>query len=139
MKHLKYFRKTSPRGEEFINKGWKDAKIGDIQSEDVIYQYVQELHGHDNFGDGDLGDRLEMFQQYQLQEVEIYNLDLQEWDIDEYVVDEYIAKFKESNSYPPIVVDDSYEDYSIIDGTHRANALSELGHKTILAWVGVSE
>jgi ParB-like chromosome segregation protein Spo0J len=38
--------------------------------------------------------------------------------------------------YPPIVLN---KDYSIIDGTHRINALDDLGYKTVIAFVGVKK
>ena len=47
---------------------------------------------------------------------------------------DYIKEYKNSNNYPPIVLND---EYGIIDGTHRVNALERLGLKEVKAWVGI--
>ena len=124
---------------KFGKECWKEAKVGDILPEDIIYQYVQSLHRDmSNFWEGDLSDRIENYSNYQLKEINISEIDIDEWEIDDSDVTEYKNKTRETNDYPPIIVDDKqWGKYSIIDGTHRANALHELRHKTIKAWVGV--
>jgi hypothetical protein len=76
-------------------------------------------------------------------------LDEYELDIDD--MEEYIDLYNKYNSYPPIVLDGdtsgglttlvngkwmTLNNYTIIDGTHRANALKEMGFKTIICFVG---
>jgi hypothetical protein len=139
MKHLKTYKifeaneKLKSRAD--LNKCWYNAKIGDKISEEYIYNYVQYLHDdyEGAFIDGDLGDRIEEFEIYKLTELSISQIDLDEFDINEDSVQEYKSIIKETGDYPPIVVD---EDYRIIDGAHRAVAVSELQDK-IKAWVGV--
>ena len=100
-----------------------------------VYTQVQKLHrNYDDFVDGDLGSRLDEYDYYELKEIPISDLDLEEWDVRDNLVADNIKKMKENPNYPPIVVGD---DMSIIDGIHRANALNELGYKTIKAYVGV--
>ena len=115
-----------------------NAKVGDILSNDVVYMYVQYLCDqagkYDNcFIDGDLGDRLDEYDNYILKEILIDKIDIEEWGFDMDDVEEYMKIYSKTKEYPPIVVS---ADYSIIDGTHRANALKHCGLKKILAFVG---
>jgi len=115
----------------------KNVKIGQIFKESQIYTYIQKLHrNQDDFIDGDIGERIERYKQYKVQAVNIEDIDIKEFDlIDEYVED-YVKEFEKKKTYPPIVL---ANDYQIIDGTHRANALEELGHKKIVAFVGIKK
>ena len=139
MRHLKTYKifeaneKLKSRAD--LNKCWYNAKIGDKISEEYIYNYVQYLHDdyEGAFIDGDLGDRIEDLEKYKLTELSISQIDLDEFDINEDSVLKYKSIIEETGDYPPIVVD---EDYRIIDGAHRAVAVSELQDK-IKAWVGV--
>lgn len=139
MRHLKTYKifeaneKLKSRAD--LNKCWYNAKIGDKISEEYIYNYVQYLHDdyEGAFIDGDLGDRIEEFEIYKLTELSISQIDLDEFYINEDSVLEYKSIIEETGDYPPIVVD---EDYRIIDGVHRAVAVSELQDK-IKAWVGI--
>ena len=139
MRHLKTYKifeaneKLKSRAD--LNKCWYNAKIGDKISEEYIYNYVQYLHDdyEGAFIDGDLGDRIEEFEIYKLTELSISQIDLDEFYINEDSVLEYKSIIEETGDYPPIVVD---EDYRIIDGAHRAVAVSKLQDK-IKAWVGI--
>ena len=139
MKHLKTYKifeaneKLKSRAD--LDKCWYNAKIGDKISEEYIYNYVQYLHDdyEGAFIDGDLSDRIEEFEIYKLTELSISQIDLDEFYINEDSVLEYKSIIEETGDYPPIVVD---EDYRIIDGAHRAVAVSELQDK-IKAWVGI--
>jgi len=113
----------------------KNVRIGQTFKESQIYTYIQKLHrNQDDFIDGDIGERIERYKQYKVQVVNIEDIDIKEFDlIDEYVED-YVEELKKKKTYPPIVLSN---DYQIIDGTHRANALEELGHKKIIAFVGI--
>jgi hypothetical protein len=118
-----------------------NAKIGDILENETIYLYVEylviygEKKDYDNcFVDGDLGDRLDEYENYKLEEISIDDLNLEEWEHDTFFSDIYKEKFLKTKDYPPIVVD---SEYSIIDGLHRANALKRSGVEKILAFVGI--
>jgi len=118
-----------------------NAKIGDILVNETIYLYVEYLvtHGEKNdydncFVDGDLGERLDEYDKYQLKEISIDDIDLDEWELDDYYTDIYKTKYIDNKDYPPIVVG---SEYSIIDGLHRANALKESGLEKIKAFVGI--
>ena len=53
-------------------------------------------------------------------------------------IEEYKEKYQVKGNYPPIVLDKvHYGRYTIIDGTHRVNALHQLGEEKVLAWVGI--
>lgn len=110
------------------------AKIGDIIPEDIIYQYVQILHGNHDFIDGDLGKRIEKYSSYQLVEVDINKLNIDEYYLFDDLVDEYVEEYKKRGSYPPPVVTNKYR---LIDGNHRSNALNKLGISKIKVFKGL--
>ena len=110
------------------------TKIGDILSEDIIYQYVQILHGNHDFIDGDLGERIEKYDKYQLVEVDIDKLNIDEYYRFDDLVDNYIEEYKKRGSYPPPVVTNKYK---LIDGNHRSNALNKLGITKIKVFKGL--
>jgi len=118
-----------------------DANINDILSGSDIYKYVEQLHRNkDDFFEGDLGERIWSKLLY----IPISDIIIDEYEIDTDYVDEYINKYKETNNYPPIVLDrdisynykNKYKNkYSIIDGNHRTNSLNDSGVKLVKAWV----
>jgi hypothetical protein len=110
------------------------AKIGDIISEDIIYQYVQILHGNHDFIDGDLGKRIEKYSSYKLVEVDINKLNIDEYYLFDDLVDKYVEEYKKRGSYPPPVVTNKYR---LIDGNHRSNALNKLGISKIKVFKGL--
>lgn len=111
-------------------------KTGTTLREAVIYQYIQKIHrDYDDFIDGDLGERIEEHSYYKLTLIPISKIDLDEWEVDESLSEEFLEKLTSAKKYPPITVSN---DYSIIDGIHRANAVSQSGEEYILAWVGDS-
>ena len=114
----------------------ENSKVGDILPESDIYNYVEYLHGLDNedFEYGDIVERIEEFSSYQLQEVNISDINIGEFGVDWDIVDNYAELIKQSNKYPYVILSDTYR---IIDGAHRLNALSELGYKKVLAFVGI--
>lgn len=140
MKHLKQFESF----KEFMSKCWHSAKIGDTVPESDVYQYVEKLHRNDeDFIDGDLPDRIQQFESYTLMEIKISDINIDEYYLDEDYMKSYMDDYESSKDYPPIVLDGDTQwsyanNYTIIDGTHRVNALHQLGHKTILAWVGTT-
>lgn len=138
MKHLKLFEEFG-RYTKYLEQ-IKNAKVGDVLPEEVIYMYVEYLndyspiHTHeDSFIDGDLGDRIEQYSNYKLEKVPIDRLDLSEWELYDDTIEEYTEEYEETKEYPPIVLD---SDYGIIDGIHRANAICDAGESEILAFVG---
>jgi len=119
------------KARSFLLKVQESNKV----SNEEVYSMVQKIHrNHDDFAEGDLGKRLDKYDYYELKDIAVSDLDLDEWDVKDYLVDKLIEEIRKNPSYPPIVVG---KDMSIIDGIHRANALSELGHKTIKAYVGI--
>jgi len=137
MKHLKIFESFLPRAQHFKNICWYNSKIGDVLPEEDIYQYIQSIHDdyEGSFIDGDLGDRIEEFEEYELKIISISEIDIDEFSLDTSKMKDYIKEYKNSNNYPPIVLND---EYGIIDGTHRVNALERLGLKEVKAWVGIN-
>jgi len=126
------------RKNEILNMVY-NSKVGDVLPESIIYQYVQYLHDdEDAFVNGDLGERIEEFNEYKLEKIEISNLEI-EFYLDTDKVSEYEKQYYKKMKYPPIVVRKYGDnDYSIIDGSHRVEALKDIwGNKFILAWVGV--
>lgn len=113
----------------------KNVNIGDTYHEHDIYSYSQKMHHtYDDFIDGDLGERIEQYSEYVVKSISIYEIEIDEFMIDEGLVDEYKEEFQRLNTYPPIILN---SDYSIIDGTHRVNALNDLGIENVVAFVGV--
>lgn len=100
-----------------LNKCWYSANIGDILDEDLIYQYVKILHrNEDDFYEGDIVERIEKFNKYKLKEVPISDIETDEFQLDDDYVDDYIKKYKNSDDYPPIILDGEkfFGKYSII-------------------------
>ena len=87
-----------------------------------------------SFVDGDLAERIEEYSKYVLKKLLLDALDLTEWELDKDVANEYRLQYLKGKEYPPIIVD---SEYSIIDGTHRANGLKRVGLTKILAFVGL--
>jgi len=131
-----------PRKEHYLNLCWYNAKIGQVLDESDIYNYVEQLHrNEEDFTDGDIGQRIGQFSKYKLTEIPIDKINIDEYDLDIDYMKDYKKMFKETNNYPPIVLDGdtkwSYKNtFTIIDGTHRVNALHRSGLKTVKAWVG---
>jgi len=108
--------------------------------EHVIYSQVQRIHReYDDFIDGNLGERIEEYQYYNL--VPMFDLELldqDEWDVDTDLVEDYedLIEQKGIDNMPKIVID---ENYSIIDGIHRLNALLNKGITNADLFIGCNE
>jgi len=101
-----------------------------------IYALAKKIHrNYDDFGEGDLSDRIFWFDQYKLTNLPLSKLDLDEWDVDEDLVADHVAEIMKSRHTMPPIVYDPVEG-SIIDGIHRANAYAKLEYDTIPAYVG---
>ena len=100
----------------------------------TVLDMVQDIHGRpEDFDEGDLIHRINKFDTYEKTVMDIDDLNLDEWEVDEDFVEE-LSKRIEKEGYYPIVYDP--DDGSIIDGTHRANALNLIGKPKIKAYVG---
>lgn len=145
MTHIKLFKENSEydRKKQIEPTYQKVASspIGTILPESDIYVYAEYLHTRpDDWTEGDLGNRIEKSSRYQLLEVDIRDIDIAEWDINDDVVDDYMQILDENNGYcPPIILEKKSDNelYCIIDGIHRANAVSEAGYTKINSWVGL--
>lgn len=112
-----------------------EVRHGQLFSESDVYMHVSNIHrNYEDFEDGDLGERLEMYDKYIVKVVDINKIDTEEFQLDDDLVDEYIDKYKKTNTYPLSVIT---SDYNIIDGTHRLNALKTIGITKVLVFVGV--
>lgn len=112
----------------------KNTKVGDVLSEDIIFQYIEQLHNEEDFIDGDIVDRIEEYEKYELQKIELDDIDLDEFQLDEELAEEFGEIYKKTDYYPPIVID---ENHRIIDGNHRGDGLKMIGEKYVLAFVGI--
>lgn len=116
-------------------------KLFEIESEYIpsysIVDFVESIHGKpEDFEEGDIVERIEQYDYYQLKTINIDSLDLTEHDVDEEYVDELVDNYQNnSHKMTPIVYDP--KEKSIIDGIHRANAYSKLGFNKISAYVGM--
>jgi len=109
-----------------------------IIEEHILYSMFNDIHHtDDDFIDGDLGERIEKYNSYQLVKINLENdIDLEEWFIDDFLVDKYMDEIRESPETTPMCLIDS--DFSIIDGTHRLNAFYNLSFKNIFVYKGMS-
>lgn len=121
----------------------KTVDIDAIYTSDDVYAYVQRMHKlEDDFYDGDLGERIEEFTTYKVANIPIDKIDIDKYLLNDEVVEDYIKIYQKLETYPPIVLgyyDKGSETYDIIDGTHRVNALSELGITEIICFVGMNK
>jgi len=111
----------------------KMQKIGDIIPPHEILEYITSFHDRDSFDDTDFYERIMVFEYFKYEYVKLKDLDLTQFYVDERLVEEYSELYELTKTYPPLVIS---EDYDIIDGTHRANALYECGLKKVRCYVG---
>lgn len=97
---------------------------------------AEDIHrDYDDILEGDILERINSVDFYELMELPISSLDLDEWGKDDSLINEY--KELDIKSMPPIIVHEfSLDNYSIVDGVHRLNACHKKGLKTIKAYVG---
>ena len=107
------------------------------RSSNEAVELVKEIHGReDDFVEGDIEDRIYDHGPYSLKKIKLSDVDLDEFEIDTTYVDK-IQKFIDKNKiYIPAIVYWSSDRVAIIDGSHRLNAINNLGIKTVLAYVG---
>ena len=106
-------------------------------SEEELYMMCEDIHHTpDDFIDGDLAERIEEYSEYELVEIDLdKDVDLDEWNICDETVSEYAEEIKEDISDLPISL--ISHSGSIIDGSHRLNALKKTGRKKTLAYRGI--
>ena len=117
-------------------KYWIETNLGTISANDLIYWVRKNHHNPSDIWEGDLEDRISNYSMYKLVDLPLSTIDTDEWDSDDDTVSDYQEKYTSTKNYPPIIYD--FRNKSIIDGTHRAKALKNLGVKTIKAYVGYS-
>ena len=133
MKHIKTFENFHYEDDiAEIFDVMKIHKIGNIISNETLYNYVNAMHDLEMDNDF-IKDHILKYPRFQLVELNLQNIDVDS--TGERLVDEYVDMYKETNWYPPIIYDT--EEDMIIDGYHRATALDKLGENKILAWVGI--
>jgi len=103
-----------------------------ISSDDVLEMVRRYHHTPEDLDSGDLYNRIKKYDFYRSEEVPSDKIDAEIWNSDPDMVEEIEELIKSKPNYPPIVLD---EDFVIIDGTHRAKALKNLGHSFIKAYV----
>jgi len=112
-----------------------EAQYPKTMTADDVFDHVVDIHHTpEDIDDGDIYERIQAYGMYHLTEVPISAVDLGEWEVDDSMVSNYAKQTQQTPDYPPIVYDPIAK--SIIDGMHRANALHQLGSKTIRAYVG---
>jgi hypothetical protein len=107
-----------------------------VTSEELCCDVEDIHHNHDDIIEGDLLSRIARFDFWELKVLDIDCIDLNQFSIYDHLVDDYMKEIKNNPNYPPVIIDDkSYSHPSIIDGTHRLNALDKLGYKKVKAFV----
>ncbi len=105
---------------------------------DVLVGVVKSMHHTpQDFYFGDLVDRIQKCKRYVLRELPISSITHAEWYVDDVLVASYVDKLSAGDEYPLIIYD--AVDGSIIDGTHRVNALLSAGVDVVRAYVGLPE
>jgi hypothetical protein len=136
MKFLKSFESYLPKWKmNYVNE-LEQEEIGKVLQPFEIVEYITSFHDMDSYDDTDFYERCEEYEKFVLKMIDVSEIDLDEFMLDDDKVSEYVELYREINKYPTIVVGETDNGYTIIDGLHRANALSELGFKKIRAYVG---
>ena len=111
-----------------------ETKKPNISSDDIVDWVMKHHYNPEDIDSGDLIQRIQKYDLYELEMIPIEKIDADEWYTDSEQVEDYEIEIKKKPDYPPIIVD---EDLTIIDGTHRAKAIKNLGYKFIKAYVPV--
>ena len=115
---------------------YKITKSNIVSSYSLASDVETYHHTHDDIVEGDLLERIHRYKFWELVTYDIDKLNLDEWDLYDDLVDKYIDEIRVNSDYPPVIIDDkSYGIPTIVDGTHRLNALDKLGYKKIKAYV----
>jgi hypothetical protein len=115
----------------------KEFKVGTILPEHEVYAFIQSIHHEEeDFSDGDIGERIEAYESYEVKEVPLSEIEKPWTYIDEDMVDDYLGKAMET--VPPILLG-YYSDgtYQTIDGGHRVTVALKRNQTTIKAFVAI--
>ena len=115
----------------------KEFKVGMIVPEHEVYAFIQSIHHEEeDFSDGDIGERIEAYESYEVKEVPLSKIEKPWTYIDEDMVDDYLGKAMET--VPPILLG-YYSDgtYQTIDGGHRVTVALKRNQTTIKAFVAI--
>lgn len=108
-----------------------------VQNE-YVTDLVRKIHSCEvDFDEGDLLNRLDRFSGYVRMELPLSMVRLGQFALADDLVDQYAQQYQQSGAGPAVVFDSI--DGSMIDGSHRANALHKLGFKTIDAYIGLPQ
>lgn len=113
----------------------QETSYPSVATPDELIEIARRIHHTpQDLSDGDLSERIWAYNSYKLSRLAVSSLDLSEWSIDDELVAEYVARIRAGEEPPPIIYDRTLK--SIIDGTHRANAVDQAGGQWIMAYVG---
>lgn len=132
MKYIKTFESFYQDDIDNTFNYMKIHKVGDIISNETLYNYVDAMHDFEMDNDF-IKNHILKYRKFELVELNLDEIDLD--NTSEMLVDDYVNLYKENNWYPPIIYD---IEEGIIDGYHRSTALDKIGKDKILAWVGVN-
>lgn len=98
-------------------------------------ELVEDNHfNKEDLYDGDLLERVSHSSPYELKKININDIDLEEWNSDKELIEEYMEEIDMEIESMPIPLISKY--MSIIDGTHRLNALEQLGYEKVWVYIG---
>jgi len=120
----------------------KDEPIGKKLQPGEITDYIESIHDsvYDDEEIEDCNFNCDKYDYFIKQKIPLNKLNLDEFSLDDFKVEQFIKMYNKTKNYLPIVVgDNGYTKYDIIDGSHRANALAELGLTEIDGYVGMKE
>lgn len=129
---------ADPRPELQTKSPWRGESLSPTMDEIEAEEFTRATHREEDFDEGDILERIQAFAPYKLIKFPISRLRLNEWSVDEWKVDEIKDQIKNENKYIPILIADYGKGglVTVIDGTHRANAVREIGETYIWAYVG---
>ena len=111
--------------------------LPDIELSSDIYDLVESNHlRQEDFIDGDLGERIEAYDKYELVEINLADVNLDEWLVDQELVGEYVDEMKNESDVPICIISDSN---SIIDGIHRLNMFKVLNYENVWVYQGLTQ
>lgn len=113
---------------------YKDYIEGKVYSSNDIVSYIRRIAKHHyNDEETDMEDRISN-SNYILKNIPVSSINI-EWNVDEDYVEDWMEFYERQKFLPPIVLS---ETGSIVDGTHRLQALIELGLEKVMTFVPVN-
>ncbi|HHT7008397.1 TPA: hypothetical protein ACTZ3A_000936 [Bacillus cereus] len=108
-----------------------------MYSDMEVVSFVKNIHykGSD-FIEGDIQERIESYDNYELKEIDVNELETPSYYVDEELIKEYLDM--DISKTPPLVLGYyNTGEYQTIDGGHRTTVLKKLGITKVLAYVGI--